>query len=155
MCSRVLSRSGAGLERMQASSAAGSVCLQPTAMLRFWNAVIFGAATRLAGGSKVAVPDSMIAARNMGLLAETVMRSSTETDPADSPKIVTMDGSPPNAAILSCTHFERHMLVEKAGIPGCDRQSTGAGITEYCFCLVRESRRDATHRSSCSWEWQQ
>ena len=38
----------------------------------------------------------------------------TENDPADSPKMVTLPGSPPKAAILSCTHCQRGDLVEQA-----------------------------------------
>jgi len=46
---------------------------------------------------EVAWPLCMIAARNGGLSGMVVMRSSTERAPADSPKIVTLVGSPPKA----------------------------------------------------------
>ena len=38
--------------------------------------------------------------------------------PADSPKIVTLSGSPPNAAMFVAHPFERGDLVEDAGVAG-------------------------------------
>ena len=46
-------------------------------------------------------PLSPIARWNRPLESEDAMSALTESDPADSPKIVTLSGSPPNLAMLS------------------------------------------------------
>lgn len=46
--------------------------------------------------ARVAVPLSRIAALKGGLCGDEVTSASTDNAPADSPKIVTFDGSPPN-----------------------------------------------------------
>lgn len=91
------------------------------AQARFWSSVLLEEQLRArvrnvqlaasAGGRTVTedCPDSMMAARKGGGPSgaegpKEVTRLSTLKEPADSPKIVTRDGSPPNAAILRWTH---------------------------------------------------
>ena len=60
------------------------------------------ASIRAAAG---APPLSAMARWNNPLAAGETISSSTLAPPADSPKIVTCFGSPPNAAMLRCTHW--------------------------------------------------
>ena len=50
--------------------------------------------------ARVAVPLSKIAALNGGLWGIEVISASTDNAPADSPNIVTFEGSPPNDRML-------------------------------------------------------
>jgi len=50
-------------------------------------------------------PDSTIAFWNRPRAIGEVRRLWTETPPAENPKIVTLFGSPPNAAMFCCTHL--------------------------------------------------
>src|SRR3954468_11434928 len=50
-------------------------------------------------------PDSTIALWNRPFAIGEIIRALTDPPPADSPKIVTFDGSPPNAAALRFTHW--------------------------------------------------
>ena len=62
---------------------------------------------------------SMIAARNRSRFAGMLNRCRpTDMAPALSPKIVTLDGSPPKAAMLSCDPLQCHALVQDAIIAG-------------------------------------
>jgi hypothetical protein len=54
--------------------------------------------------AKVAVPLSRIAALKGGLRGDEVTSASTDKAPADSPNIVTLDGSPPKDRMLCWTH---------------------------------------------------
>ena len=51
-----------------------------------------------------AAPDWAMALWNRPSAASIASRLVTDIDPADSPKIVTLPGSPPKAAMLSRTH---------------------------------------------------
>jgi len=50
-------------------------------------------------------PDMITALANSPLVSGDVTSICTETPPADSPTMVTLAGSPPNAAIFRFTHF--------------------------------------------------
>jgi len=54
--------------------------------------------------AKATVPLSRMAARKGGLCGREVTKASTDSAPADSPKIVTFSGFPPKAHILCWTH---------------------------------------------------
>ena len=63
-----------------------------------------------------APPDCTIAWWNRPCAAGRPRSVPTLIPPADSPKMVTWSGSPPNAAMLSRTHSSAHDLVEDAGV---------------------------------------
>ena len=67
-------------------------------------------------------PLSPIALWKRPLVSGVATSAFTENDPADSPKIVTLPGSPPNAAMLSFTHFRDGDLVEQAVVAGRTRR---------------------------------
>ena len=61
-----------------------------------------------------AAPLSPIAFWNRPFASGEAICALTENDPALSPKMVTLPGSPPNAAMLSCTQCKRGELIEQA-----------------------------------------
>jgi hypothetical protein len=60
----------------------------------------------------------MPAAQNSPAAAGDASSACTFSDPADSPKIITFAGSPPNSAMLLCTHFRGGNQIHQAIISG-------------------------------------
>ena len=69
---------------------------QPSAVVRFCQDVLLVFRPEIC-------PDCMIAARKGGFVWKDVTRASTLEEPADSPKMVTLPGSPPKEAMLRWT----------------------------------------------------
>lgn len=87
--------SARAVARDSASAASGASSSTSRFAARAWSA---GEADRPGAG------DCAIARRKSPRAAGMVISESTDVPPADSPKIVTFSGSPPNAAMLSRTH---------------------------------------------------
>jgi hypothetical protein len=96
------SRSVAGLARRASSVAALTLAanFSPSASAEASDAPPRGGC----GPAGKAAPLSPIALWNRPLASGEAIRMLTENDPADSPKMVTLPGSPPNAAAFFCTH---------------------------------------------------
>ena len=94
------SRSAAGLARSAASESAPSELANVTPRS---SATASGASGSVPLPAVKNAPLSPIARWNSPRASGDAMSALTENEPADSPKIVTLPGSPPNAAMLSCT----------------------------------------------------